>query len=189
MVLTNRKDLYDKLMLFRSHGITRNPQLMEGASHGPWYYQQIDLGFNYRMTDIQAALGSSQMRCLDTFVKRRQTLAQRYNVGLESLPIVLPRQRPDLCSAVHLYVIRLKLEEIGKTHRQVFDGLRNEGIGVNLHYIPVHTQPFYQRLGFKLGDFPEAEKYYREAISLPIYYDLKEEEQDFVIDNIKKVLK
>lgn len=189
MVLTNRKDLYEKLIRLRSHGITRNPQLMEGESHGPWYYQQIDLGFNYRMTDIQAALGSSQMNRLDDFVKRRQSLAQRYNEGLEGLPIVLPWQHPDTFSAFHLYVVRLKLEEINKTHRQVFEELRNEGIGVNLHYIPVHTQPYYRRLGFKQGDFPEAERYYNEAISLPMYYDLKEEDQDIVIDKIKKVFR
>lgn len=188
MVLTNREDLYEKLIRLRSHGITRNPQLMEGESHGPWYYQQIDLGFNYRMTDIQAALGSSQMSRLDEFVKRRQSLAQSYNEGLESLPIVFPWQHPDTFSAFHLYVIRLKLEEINKRHGQVFEELRNEGIGVNLHYIPVHTQPYYRRLGFKLGEFPEAERYYNEAISLPIYYDLKEEEQDYVIDTITQVL-
>lgn len=188
MVLTNMEDLYEKLIRLRSHGITRNPQLMDGESHGPWYYQQIDLGFNYRMTDIQAALGSSQMSRLDDFVKRRQSLAQRYNESLESLPIVLPWQHPDTFSAFHLYVIRLKLEEINKTHRQVFEELRNEGIGVNLHYIPVHTQPYYQRLGFKQGDFPEAERYYNEAISLPIYYDLTDEDQDIVIDRVKKVL-
>lgn len=189
MVLTNREDLYEKLIRLRSHGITRNPKLMDGESHGLWYYQQVDLGFNYRMTDIQAALGSSQMSRLDEFVKRRQSLAQRYNEGLDSLPIVLPWQHPDTFSAFHLYVIRLKLEEIDKTHRQVFEGLRNEGIGVNLHYIPVHTQPYYQQLGFKQGDFPEAERYYSEAISLPIYYDLNNEDHDIVIDKIKKVLR
>lgn len=188
MVLTNREDLYEKLIRLRSHGITRNPKLMEGEPHGPWYYQQIDLGFNYRMTDIQAALGSSQMSRLDEFVKHRQYLAQRYNNGLDSLSIVLPWQHPDTFSSFHLYVIRLKLEEINKTHRQVFEELRNEGIGVNLHYIPVHTQPYYKVLGFKLGDFPEAERYYSEAISLPIYYDLANEDQDIVIDKIRKVL-
>lgn len=188
MVLTNREDLYEKLIRLRSHGITRNPKLMDGEFHGPWFYQQVDLGFNYRMTDIQAALGASQISRLDDFVKRRQYLTQRYNEGLDSLPIVLPRQHPDTFSAFHLYVIRLKLREINKTHRQAFEELRNEGIGVNLHYIPVHTQPYYRRLGFKQGDFPEAERYYNEAISLPIYYDLTDEDQDIVIDMVKKVL-
>jgi dTDP-4-amino-4,6-dideoxygalactose transaminase len=188
MVLTNREDLYEKLIRLRSHGITRNPKLMDDESHGPWYYQQIDLGFNYRMTDIQAALGSCQMSRLDGFVKRRQNLAQRYHDGLKNLSIVLPWQHPDTYSAFHLYVIRLKLKEINKTHRQVFEELRNEGIGVNLHYIPVHTQPYYRRLGFKLGDFPEAERYYNAAISLPIYYDLKEEEQDFVVSKLTEAL-
>ena len=140
------------------------------------------------MTDIQAALGSSQMSRLDEFVKRRQNLARRYNYSLRNLPIGLPWQHPDTFSAFHLYVIRLKLEEINKTHRQVFEELRNEGIGVNLHYIPVHTQPYYRRLGFKQGDFPEAEIYYSEAISLPIYYDLTEEEQDFVVSKLAEVL-
>jgi len=189
MVLTNRSDLYEKLIRLRSHGITRNPQLMEGGSHGSWYYEQIDLGFNYRMTDIQAALGASQMSRLDEFVKRRRNLAQRYNEDLESFPIMLPWQHPDTFSAFHLYVIRLKLKEINKSHRQVFEELRNEGIGVNLHYIPVHTQPYYSRLGFKRGDFPGAERYYREAISIPIYYDLTDEDQDIVIDKIKQVLR
>ena len=188
MILTNREDLYEKLIRLRSHGITRNPQFMEGESHGPWYYQQIDLGFNYRMTDIQAALGSSQMSRLDEFVKRRQSLAQRYNEGLESLSIVLPWQHPDTFSAFHLYVIRLKLNEINKTHRQVFEELRSKGIGINLHYIPVHTQPYYRRLGFRQGDFPEAERYYNEAISLPIYYDLKEKEQNFIVSKFAEVL-
>lgn len=188
MVLTNREDLYEKLIRLRSHGITRNPQLMEGESHGPWYYQQIDLGFNYRMTDIQAALGTSQMSRLDEFVGRRQLLAQRYYVGLKDLPLILPWQHPDTFSAFHLYVIRLKLKEINKTHRQVFEELRSEGIGVNLHYIPVHTQPYYRQSGFKQGDFPEAERYYSEAISLPIYYDLTDEDQDIVFDKVKKVL-
>jgi UDP-4-amino-4,6-dideoxy-N-acetyl-beta-L-altrosamine transaminase len=188
VVLTNREDLYEKLIRLRSHGITRNPQLMEGESHGPWYYQQIDLGFNYRMTDIQAALGSSQMRRLDDFVKSRHMLAERYNDGLDNLPVVLPWQHPDTYSAFHLYVIRLKLEGINKAHLQVFEGLRDKGIGVNLHYIPVHTQPYYQRLGFKWGDFPEAEKYCREAISIPMYHGLTRENQDYVVDSVKKIL-
>lgn len=188
MVLTNRKDLYEKLLRLRSHGITREPELMEGESDGPWYYQQIDLGFNYRITDIQAALGASQMKRLDEFVTRRQHLAKRYDALLADLPLTLPKRNPDVHSASHLYVVRLKLDAIKKKHRQVFEGLRERGIGVNLHYIPVHTQPYYRRLGFKAGDFPVAEQYYRDAISLPIFYGLTEVEQDKVVSAMREVL-
>lgn len=189
MILTNRKDLYEKLIRLRSHGITRDPHLMIGETDGSWYYQQIELGFNYRMTDIQAALGFSQLQRIETFVERRQYLANRYNRLLSGLPLTLPWQHPDTHSAFHLYVIRLQLEQIDKTHREVFDELRANGIMVNLHYIPVHTQPYYRDLGFKPGDFPEAEQYYKEAISLPMYYGLTDEEQDRVVETLKNVLK
>ncbi|MHB0986092.1 MAG: UDP-4-amino-4,6-dideoxy-N-acetyl-beta-L-altrosamine transaminase [Sulfuricella sp.] len=188
MVLTNRQDLYEKLVRLRSHGITRDPRFMEGEPDGPWYYQQIELGFNYRITDIQAGLGSSQMRRLDEFVARRHSLAECYDTLLREQALTLPWQHPDAYSAFHLYVIRLHLDAIGKTHRQVFEGLRQEGIGVNLHYIPVHTQPYYRRLGFKPGDFPQAEQYYREAISLPLYPSLSDSEQDRVVQALKRVL-
>ncbi len=178
MVLTNRDDLYEKLIRLRSHGITRNPDLMQAESHGGWYYEQLELGFHYRMTDIQAALGASQMERLDEFVARRRHLADRYDHLLCDLPLRLPAQHPDANSSWHLYVIRLQLAKLQKTHRQVFDALRQAKIGVNLHYIPVHTQPYYQTLGFQWGDFPEAEQYYREAISLPLYYGLSEADQD-----------
>ena len=181
MVLTNKEDLYEKLIRLRSHGITRKVELMREESHGPWYYQQLELGFNYRMTDIQAALGASQMQRLDEFVKRRRFLAERYNQLLQDLPLVLPWQHPDTESSWHLYVIRLKLNKISKSHRQVFEDLRQAKIGVNLHYIPVHTQPYYKQLGFKWGDFPQAEQYYREAISIPIYYGLTEENQKAIV--------
>ena len=189
MVLTNRKDLYDMLVRLRSHGITRDPALMQEETHGPWYYQQIELGFNYRMTDIQAALGASQVKRLDEFVSRRCTLARRYNKALSDLPLTLPWQHPDIYSAYHLYVIRLKLERISKSHRQIFEELRAAGVGVNLHYIPVHRQPYYNRLGFKIGDFPYAEQYYQEAISIPLFYELGDEQQDYVIDVVRKVVK
>ena len=185
MVLTNKEDLYEKLIRLRSHGITRKVELMREESHGPWYYQQLELGFNYRMTDIQAALGASQMQRLDEFVKRRRFLAERYNQLLQDLPLVLPWQHPDTESSWHLYVIRLKLDKISKTHRQVFEELRQAKIGVNVHYIPVHTQPYYKQLGFKWGDFPQAEQYYREAISIPIYYGLTEENQETVVAKLK----
>jgi UDP-4-amino-4,6-dideoxy-N-acetyl-beta-L-altrosamine transaminase len=188
MILTNQEILYEKLMRLRTHGITRNPELMTKESRGSWYYEQLELGFNYRMTDIQAALGLSQMNRLDEFVERRKFLANRYNELLQDLPLILPWQHPDTDSSWHLYVIRLKLDKINKSHRQVFEELRQAGIGVNLHYIPVHTQPYYQNLGFQWGNFPIAEDYYARAISIPLYYGLSEEEQDYVINSLRKVL-
>jgi UDP-4-amino-4,6-dideoxy-N-acetyl-beta-L-altrosamine transaminase len=186
MVLTNRQDLHEKLLLFRSHGITRNPDAMVGESQGPWYYQQVELGFNYRMNDMQAALGVSQLRRLKEFVERRRHLAQRYNAAFLELPVTLPWQHPDASSAHHLYVLRLKTDEWRKSRRRVFEELRAAGIGVNVHYIPVSMQPYYRRLGFRPGDFPEAEKYYYEAITLPLFVSLSEEDQDYVIDTVRK---
>jgi len=188
MVLTNQEELYQKLVRLRSHGITRDVELMQGEPHGPWYYQQLELGFNYRMTDIQAALGASQLQRLDEFVERRQFLADRYNQMLQALPLMLPWQDADTESSWHLYVIRLKLEKINKTHHQVFEELRAAGIGVNLHYIPVHRQPYYQQLGFNWSDFPQAESYYQQAISLPIHYGLTQEDQDRVVTTLQNIL-
>ncbi len=188
MVMTNQSHLADKLKLFRSHGITREPNQMEGIAEGPWSYAQIDLGYNFRLTDIQAALGMSQLKRIDSFVDKRRILAQRYEVRLKKLPLILPFQHPNVKSAFHLFVIRLKLEMIQKPRLQVFEELRSLGIGVNVHYIPVHTQPYYRRLGFRPGDYPEAEKYYREALSLPLYPDLSFEDQDFVIESLEKIL-
>lgn len=189
MALTNDPELANKMALLRSHGITRDAAQMTHAPDGPWYYQQIDLGFNYRMTELQAALGVSQMARLDDYVARRHALAARYDTLLADLPVVRPWQHPDSYSGLHLYVIRLQLERIGKTHRQVFDSLREQGIGVNLHYIPAHTQPYYQQMGFKAGDFPEAERYYAEAISLPMFQTMSEAQQDQVIAALSGTLK
>lgn len=189
MVVTNREEVYERLVRLRSHGVTRDPQLMLGESHGPWYYQQLELGFNYRMTDIQAALGISQIGRLEAFVERRQLLVNRYNQGLKELPLQLPKQHLDTQSSWHLYIIRLQREEILMTHREVFEALREAGIGVNLHYIPVHSQPDYQRLGFQWGDFPEAERYYQEAISLPLYFGLTLENQNKVLELLESVLR
>ncbi|KIP77986.1 spore coat protein [Vibrio harveyi] len=186
--LTNSKELADKMSLLRSHGITRDPELMCGESHGGWYYQQIDLGFNYRMTELQAALGVSQMKRLNEFVSARHELAQGYYTKLENSPVVLPYQLPNTYSGLHLFVIRLKLDEISLSHQQVFDALRERGIGVNLHYIPVHTQPYYQDLGFTEGEFPESEQYYREAISLPMFHGMTEAQQNTVVDVLTDVL-
>ncbi|PPT08711.1 Bacillosamine/Legionaminic acid biosynthesis aminotransferase [Geitlerinema sp. FC II] len=188
MVVTNREDLYERLVRLRTHGITRNPDLMTESPHGSWYYQQLELGLNYRMTDIQAALGASQMQRLDEFVSRRRFLACRYDELLQGLPVTLPAQHSDTVSSWHLYVVRLNRERIEKTHREVFEALRGAGIGVNLHYIPVHTQPYYQKLGFQWGDFPQAEQYYREAISLPLYFGLTESAQNRVVDTLREVL-
>lgn len=188
VAVTNNPKLAEKLNLLRSHGITRDSKLMTREPDGPWYYQQVELGYNYRMTELQAALGISQIQRLDEFVAQRHKLAQRYNEKLSNLPITLPWQHPDSYSGMHLYVIRLQLEKINKTHKEVFEALREAGILVNLHYIPVHTQPYYQKIGFKQGDFPEAEKYYQEAISIPLFPTLTQQEQDFVVEELHKVL-
>lgn len=188
MAVTNNDKLAHKMALLRSHGITRDIAHMTHAPDGPWYYQQIDLGYNYRMTDLQAALGVSQMQRLDTFVARRHQLAQRYDQLLASLPVTTPWQHPDSYSGMHLYVVRLQLDKFNRTHRQVFEALRGHGIGVNLHYIPVHTQPHYQRMGHKVGDYPQAERYYAEAISLPMYQTLSESQQEQVVAALQKVL-
>lgn len=188
MALTNDGELANKLALLRSHGITRDPSQMTHEADGPWYYQQIDLGFNYRMTELQAALGVTQMERLDSYVARRHQLARRYDDLLSSLPINTPWQHPDSYSGLHLYVIRLQLDQIKKTHREVFEALRELGIGVNLHYIPVHTQPHYERMGFKADDFPQAQTYYREAISIPMFQTMTDEQQDEVIAALRKAV-
>ncbi|WHS61994.1 UDP-4-amino-4,6-dideoxy-N-acetyl-beta-L-altrosamine transaminase [Pseudomonas sp. G2-4] len=188
MALTNDAELARKMALLRSHGITRDPALMTHEADGPWYYQQVDLGFNYRMTDLQAALGVSQMARLDQYVARRHQLARRYDELLAELPVTTPWQHPDSYSGLHLYVIRLQLGKLQKSHLQVFESLHELGIGVNLHYIPVHTQPYYQRMGFKVGNFPLAESYYSEAISLPMFQTMSEEQQDTVVAALREVL-
>lgn len=185
LATTNDKKLAEKMQLLRSHGITRDTDLMPHEPDGGWYYQQIDLGFNYRMTELQGALGVSQMANLDSFVEKRHQLAKRYDEILQDLPIILPYRNPQNYSGLHLYPIQVKAES-GKTRKQVFDSLREQNIGVNVHYIPVHTQPYYQQMGFKTGDFPHAESYYARAISLPLYYDLTDDLQDKVIEVLKK---
>jgi UDP-4-amino-4,6-dideoxy-N-acetyl-beta-L-altrosamine transaminase len=189
MALTNSEELAKRLGLLRSHGITRDPALMTMRMDGPWYYEQVALGYNYRMTDLQAALGVSQMTRLEQYVGKRHEIAQRYNQQLANLPATLPWQHPNSYSAYHLYVIRLQLDKIRATHRQVFEALRAKDIMVNLHYIPVHTQPYYRQTGFQPGDFPEAEKYYREAISIPMHPTLTTSEQDYVVSSIKEAMR
>ena len=188
VAVTNNSELAEKLNLLRSHGITRDEHLMTKPMDGPWYYQQIDLGFNYRMTDMQAALGVSQMQRLHLFVARRHALATRYNQLLQDLSITLPWQHTDSYSGMHLYVIRLQLDKINKNHLEVFQGLRDAGILVNVHYIPVHLQPCYRAMGFVQGQFPQAEQYYSEAISLPMYPTLTDAQQDSIVSTLRELL-
>ncbi len=185
---TNNKKLATKLELLRSHGVTRDSSLMSNESHGGWYYEQVDLGFNYRLTEMQAALGVSQMSRLHDFVAKRNELAANYDDLLKTLPLIAPFQIEDSYSGRHLYVIRLKLDEISLSHKEVFEQLRENGIGVNLHYIPVHIQPYYQKLGFKQGQFTESEKYYQEAISIPLFHGMTIVQQNKVISVLKSIL-
>lgn len=185
MCMTNSEEIAVKLGRLRSHGIVRHASEMTHVPDGPWYYQQIDLGFNYRMTDIQAALGLSQMSRLDEFVTKRHKIAVRYNKLLANSVVIVPSQHPDSYSGMHLYIIRLK-KDSHLNHLLFFEKLRTAGILVNLHYIPVYTQPYYQQFGFKSEDFPESEKYYATAISLPMFVTLTEKEQDLIVDTIKK---
>lgn len=188
MALTNDMVLAKRMARQRTHGITRDAAEMTGAPDGPWYYQQIDLGYNYRMTELQAALGLSQMQRLDALVAQRHAIAGRYDALLAGLPLITPWQHPDSYSGRHLYVIRLKLADIRKSHREVFEALRAAGVGVNLHYIPVYLQPYYERMGFKGGHCPEAERYYAEAISLPMYPGLTDSQQDRVVSALRAAL-
>ncbi|NOU40026.1 MAG: UDP-4-amino-4,6-dideoxy-N-acetyl-beta-L-altrosamine transaminase [Methylotenera sp.] len=188
MALTNDLQLAKRMQLLRSHGITREIADMTQALDGPWYYEQIALGFNYRMTDIQAALGLSQMKRLDEFVSKRHSIANRYEELLANLPVVTPWQHHEGYSGLHLYVIRLKLNEIQKSHLVVFEALRAAGVAVNLHYIPVYRQPYYKRMGFNVGHCQEAEHYYAEAISLPMYPGLTNQQQNQIVTVLKEIV-
>lgn len=187
MVLTNNGELAEKLALLRSHGITRDSSIMVVSDPAPWHYEQLDLGFNYRMTDIQAALGCSQLERLDHFIAARHRLADRYDALLADFPVITPLRNPAHLSGAHLYVIQLA-PEVKKDRRAVFEALRATGVGVNVHYIPVHTQPYYRQLGFSPGMFPAAEAYYERAITLPLYPGLTDEQQDQVVAALKQAL-
>ena len=177
------------MRLLRSHGISSTAADMQPRpAQEIWNYQQIDLGFNYRMTDLQAALGLSQIQRLDEFVTKRHAIAKRYDQLLSALPVLTPWQQADSYSGYHLYVIRLKLEEINKTQRQVYDAFYAAGIGVNVHYIPVYRQPYYERMGFNVGYCPQAEQYYSEVISIPMYPGLTGVQQDFVVQALRVAL-
>ncbi|WP_137153225.1 UDP-4-amino-4,6-dideoxy-N-acetyl-beta-L-altrosamine transaminase [Devosia sp. FKR38] len=186
MITTNDAALADELRLLRSHGITRDTARMHGPSEGPWYYEQTALGFNYRLTDIQAALGLSQLARLETMQARRTALADRYDTILADLPLTLPHRSNDRVSAWHLYAV--EVDPAGPSRRTVFDAMRAAEIGVNVHYIPIHTQPYYRGLGFKYGDFPAAEHYYAHAISLPLFPAMTEQQQDFVAATLRTAL-
>ena len=178
LATTNNATLAKNMQLLRSHGITKDKKSMNKISEGDWYYQQIDLGFNYRMTELQAALGISQMRRLDGFVAKRQQLAQRYNDLLSHLSITLPYQNKQTLSSYHLYPIQISSD---KDRQIIFNQLRKKGVGAHVHYIPIHTQPYYQELGLKIGDFPNAEYYYNHAISLPLFQSMTHHQQDIII--------
>jgi UDP-4-amino-4,6-dideoxy-N-acetyl-beta-L-altrosamine transaminase len=188
MAVTNDDDLAARMTMLRSHGITRDASRFVRPSAGPWYYEQQQLGFNYRLTDIQAALGASQLARLDEYVERRNVLARRYDALLAGLPLKLPTVQPENRSAYHLYVVRLDRAASGKDHRDVVEGLHRRGVMVNLHYMPVHLQPYYREMGFAPGQFPEAEAHGDEAITLPLFPSLTETAQDQVVRALREVL-
>jgi len=188
LATTNNKKLSERMQLFRSHGVTHDPGLMTKEAEGSWYYQQVELGFNYRMTELQAALGVSQMRRLDEFIVKRHKLQERYDLLLEDLPIIKPYQDKDSYSALHLYPIKIQVNKVKNTKKEIFEALRKNGISVSVHYIPVHTQPYYENIGFKKGCYPNAESYYQRSISIPLYFGLTLEQQDKVIESLKQVL-
>lgn len=187
MALTNDALLAAQMERMRSHGVTRDATLMTYPSDGPWYYQMLELGWNYRMTEMQAALGLSQTTRLASFIATRNVLAERYDRILADLPLDLPMRNAETYSAFHLYIIRLRNSHLHR-RRDIFEGLRADGIGVNVHYIPVHLQPYYRALGFKRGDFPVAEDYYERAISIPIFPDLSKADQDRVAASLRAQL-
>tara|TARA_B100001057_G_scaffold500351_1_gene614929 strand:- start:3464 stop:4621 length:1158 start_codon:yes stop_codon:yes gene_type:complete len=185
---TNNKEIYKKLNLLRTHGITRDSKLMKKKNEGDWYYQQIDLGFNYRMNDIQAALGISQMNHLDEFVMKRNKLKKRYDTLLEKLPILLPHTLIDAKSTFHLYPIQIDRNKSSFSRLKLFKELRKKKIGVNIHYIPIHTQPYFLNMGFRKGDYPVAETFYQNSITLPLFPKMTIKEQDEVINSLKSIL-
>ena len=188
MAMTNDPGLAEAMLTDRTHGITRDPKRLQHRDVGPWYYEQQRLGFNYRMTDIAAALGLSQLNRIEDFLARRREIAATYDEAFADLPITRPWQDPDTESAWHLYIIRIDRRRVRRTHREIFDALRGDGIGVNLHYIPVYRQPYYRELGFGQGYCPNAEAYYAEAISIPMYPALTDDEQREVIAAVTKAV-
>jgi dTDP-4-amino-4,6-dideoxygalactose transaminase len=188
MLATQDEQLARRLQLLRSHGMTRRSEEMDCEPEGPWVYEQQLLGFNYRLTDVQAVLGLSQLKRLDDMHARREARASRYDELLAHLPLILPIRLEDRRSSWHLYAVEIDEAKTSKPRAQVFQHLRNAGIGVNVHYIPIHTQPFYARLGFKLGDFPASERYYGRSLSIPLFPSLTEEEQRHVANSLAAAL-
>ena len=188
MITTNSEDIHRKVKLLREHGINKEPEYMTQKSDGPWYYEQIDLGLNYRMTDISAALGNSQLKRLEANTIKRNEIADFYNNEFEGLPLNLPFQDLNNISGRHLYVIRLRNENIRKTHQEVFIDLRAKGIGVNLHYIPIYRHPFYKKFTFDMNSFPNSEAYYESAISIPMFPELNDEELSYVVKSVKEAI-
>ena len=187
MALTNQEELADKMMILRTHGITRDAAKMS-QNDGPWYYQQLALGFNYRMTDIQAALGITQCERLESYVAKRNEIAHFYHKALSGLSLKTPEIQKNSYSSYHLYIIRLDLDKISSSHHDVFVTLRDSGIGVNLHYIPIHLHPYYENLGFRKGDFPNAESFYSEAISIPMFPTISDESMKEVVSKLELAL-
>ena len=189
LATTNCKNLAQKLRLYHSHGITRNQDLLNEKLIGPWYYEQISLGFNYRMTELQAALGISQLQRVDGFVSNRHVLKKRYDLLLEDLPLILPYQSKDCYSSLHLYPVQIDIaKKVAKSRKQIFIELRENNVGVNVHYIPIHMQPYFQNLGFKKGDFPNSEVYYQSTLTLPMFSSMTSEQQDEVVTVLNKIL-
>lgn len=181
MTLTNNEEYYQKLLMFRTHGITRDKEKMKNSSEGDWYYEMQILGFNYRITDFQCALGINQLNKIDTFINRRRQIVERYNKAFKNIKgILLPVKRDNIKSSWHLYVMQVE-----DRRKQAFEALRKSGIGVNVHYIPVHLQPYYKNLGYKAGDYPNAEAYYKRAITLPLYPRMTDEDADRVIKEVE----
>ena len=188
LATTNNKKLSERMQLFRSHGVTRDPELMTKEADGEWYYQQVELGFNYRMTELQAALGISQIQRLDEFVAKRHFLQERYDFLLSDLPIIIPFQDKRCHSSLHLYPIQIDLNNIDKSRKQVFSMLRKANVGVNVHYIPIHTQQYYLKFGFQEGDFPVAESFYKSTISIPLFQSMTVKQQGIVVRELKEAL-
>jgi perosamine synthetase len=188
IVTTDDKELYEKLKLFRAHGITRDVELLERENPEPWYYEQLELGYNYRMSDIQAALGISQLKKLDGFISGRRKIVDKYNDAFKEIDeIIVPYQDPRTFSSYHLYVISLDLEKLSIGRREFFERLREKNIGVNVHYIPVYYFPYYEKLGYKKGICPTAEAFYETIVTLPLHSRMAEEEVDYVTKCITKI--
>ena len=188
MIVTNDKNTFAKAKKLHTHGITRDDKSFFKNNNEQWYYEQQDLGYNYRMNELQAALGLSQLKKIDKFIKKRNLIAKYYNEKLNSIPLILPEIHDNITSTFHLYIIRLKLDKIKISHKHLFNKLKEKGILVNLHYIPIYKHPYYERFNFNQENFPNSEKYYKEALSIPIYYSLREKDQNFVIKTLENLL-